>query len=88
MLLKRYLEQTEFTSYQDFRDHFEIKVPEGFNFAYDVVDEYARTEPDKVALVWCDDRGQTGPDVSRRQPHSTPGASRCSRGRRPRCGRS
>jgi len=59
MLLKRYLEQTEFTSYQDFRDHFEIKVPEGFNFAYDVVDEYARTEPDKVALVWCDDRGQT-----------------------------
>jgi acetyl-CoA synthetase len=59
MLLERYLEQTEFTSYQDFRDHFEITVPEGFNFAYDVVDEYARTEPDKVALVWCDDRGQT-----------------------------
>jgi acetyl-CoA synthetase len=58
MLLERYLSQTEFNSYQDFRDHFQINVPASFNFAYDVVDEYARTEPDKVALVWCDDRGQ------------------------------
>ncbi len=57
MLLDRYLAQTEFSSYQDFRDHFEILVPPAFNFAYDVVDEYARIEPDKMALVWCDDRG-------------------------------
>jgi acetyl-CoA synthetase len=57
MLLDRYLAQTEFNSYQDFRDHFEIRVPPAFNFAYDVVDEYARIEPDKMALVWCDDRG-------------------------------
>jgi acetyl-CoA synthetase len=57
MLLDRYLAQTEFSSYQDFRDHFEIRVPPAFNFAYDVVDEYARIEPDKMALVWCDDRG-------------------------------
>jgi len=58
MLLDRYLSQTEFQSYEDFREHFEIRVPAAFNFAYDVVDEYARTEPDRMALVWCDDRGQ------------------------------
>jgi len=59
MLLERYLSQTEFHSYEDFREQFQIRVPAAFNFAYDVVDEYARTEPDKVALVWCDDRGQS-----------------------------
>jgi acetyl-CoA synthetase len=57
MLLDSYLDRTEYTSYQDLRDNFRIKVPEAFNFAYDVVDEYARTEPDKVALVWCDEHG-------------------------------
>ncbi|WP_029233358.1 AMP-binding protein [Butyrivibrio sp. VCB2006] len=28
-----------------------ISFPESFNFAYDVVDRYAKTEPDKLALV-------------------------------------
>ena len=55
MLLDTYLARTEFSSYQDFRDNFQVKVPASFNFAYDVVDEYARLEPDKVALVWCDE---------------------------------
>ena len=59
MLLDRYLDRTEFNSYQDFRDNFQVRVPEAFNFAYDVVDEYARTEPDKVALVWCDEHGDS-----------------------------
>ena len=59
MLLEKYLPRTEYNSYQDFRDNFQIKVPEAFNFAYDVVDEYAKTEPGKVAIVWCDDHGQT-----------------------------
>ena len=57
MLLDRYLARTDFSSYEDFREHFRIMVPDGFNFAYDVVDEYARTEPDRVGLVWCDERG-------------------------------
>ncbi|HWQ08146.1 MAG TPA: AMP-binding protein, partial [Holophaga sp.] len=57
MLLDRYLAQTEFSSYEDFRDHFRIQVPDSFNFAYDVADEYARIDPDKVALVWCDEQG-------------------------------
>jgi acetyl-CoA synthetase len=57
MLLDSYLDRTEFTSYQDFHDNFQVRVPERFNFAYDVVDRYARTEPDKIALVWCDEHG-------------------------------
>lgn len=56
-LYKKYLEQPEFESLTDFQNNFKIKVPDNFNFAYDVVDEYARLEPDKVALVWVNDEG-------------------------------
>ncbi len=55
-LLSRYIKE-DFASYEDFRENFKIDVPERFNFAYDIVDEYARIEPDKTALVWCDDNG-------------------------------
>ncbi|HRW83012.1 MAG TPA: AMP-binding protein, partial [Methanothrix sp.] len=34
-----------------------IIVPENFNFAFDVVDVYAKEVPYKVALVWCNDLG-------------------------------
>ena len=37
---------------------FDITYPESFNFAYDVVDVYAKEEPDKRALVWCDTEGR------------------------------
>ena len=37
---------------------FSLKYPDNFNFGYDVVDEYARLEPDKRALVWCDTEGR------------------------------
>ena len=37
--------------------NFHIKVPENFNFAYDVVDEWARIEPHKKALLWTNDKG-------------------------------
>lgn len=57
-MLERFLSKTTFTSYDDFRENFKIIVPEDFNFAFDVVDEFARTEPEKTALVWCDDRGK------------------------------
>jgi acetyl-CoA synthetase len=30
-------------------------VPEDFNFAYDVVDEWAKLKPEKLALLWTDD---------------------------------
>jgi acetyl-CoA synthetase len=56
-LLNRFLEKTEFESYEDFKKNFRINVPANFNFAFDVVDVMAREMPDKIALVWCDDLG-------------------------------
>lgn len=57
MLLDKFLSQTVFESYQDFISGFNIQVPENFNFAYDVVDVIASGEPDKIAMVWCNDKG-------------------------------
>ncbi len=54
-LLEKFVSQVDFESYPDFKDNFRIKTPENFNFAYDVVDEYARLYPEKVAMVWCND---------------------------------
>lgn len=56
-MLHKYLSQVDFTSYEDLLENFNINIPENFNFAYDVVDEYAKTTPDKVAIVWCDEKG-------------------------------
>lgn len=38
--------------------NFHINVPKDFNFAYDVVDEWARIAPDKKALLWVNDAGE------------------------------
>jgi len=56
-LLEKYVNRVDFESYGDFYENFQLKVPENFNFAYDVVDYYAKHQPDKKALVWCDDHG-------------------------------
>ncbi len=57
-LLNRFLERTDFTSYDDFVRGFRLRAPEQFNFAVDVVDAYAAQTPDKRALVWCADDGR------------------------------
>lgn len=36
---------------------FSLNVPDDFNFGYDVVDEMAKLEPNKTAMVWCDESG-------------------------------
>ncbi len=68
-LLEKYLERTEFSSYEDFKANYRLKVPENFNFAYDVIDELARVDPERRALVWCNDHGEerilTMRDISR-----------------------
>lgn len=56
-MLEKFLDKTEFDSYEDFMQNFYIKVPKDFNFAYDVVDEWARIEPNKKALLWTNDEG-------------------------------
>lgn len=57
-MIERYLTQTHFTSEADFREHLHFKVPETFNFAYDVMDEWTKVAPDKLALLWTSERGE------------------------------
>ena len=58
-MFEKYLKKSSFESLEDFQKNFEIIVPENFNFAYDVVDEYARTNPSKRAICWVNDKGET-----------------------------
>jgi len=56
-LLNKYLEKVDFDSLDDFMQNFKILIPDNFNFAYDIVDAIADKEPEKIAMVWCDDKG-------------------------------
>ncbi len=58
-MLEQFLEKTQFESYEDFMTNFKVNVPENFNFGYDVVDKWAETNPDKKALLWTNDKGET-----------------------------
>ncbi|MCW0482740.1 AMP-binding protein [Gaoshiqia sediminis] len=55
---EKYLKKSRFESLSDFKENLEFVVPDNFNFGYDVVDEYARMEPNKLALVWTNDQGE------------------------------
>jgi acetyl-CoA synthetase len=55
-MLKNFVSKN-FKSYEDFVKNFKINIPERFNFAYDVVDKLAGLDPERRALVWCDDKG-------------------------------
>ncbi len=56
-LLNNYMPQTEFSSYEEFSEKFKLNVPEKFDFARDIVDEWAKQEPEKIALIYMDDDG-------------------------------
>ncbi len=56
-ILNRFLKQTSFRDQKDFRENLEFIVPEHFNFSYDVIDVWAETEPEKLALLWTNDEG-------------------------------
>lgn len=57
-MIEKFLSQTHFDSLEDFRQNLHVIVPDNFNFAYDVMDEWARIAPDKRALCWTNDHGQ------------------------------
>lgn len=57
VILDRFLKQSTFSSQEDFQKNFKFVVPENFNFAYDVMDEWAKETPDRLALLWCNDKG-------------------------------
>ena len=54
-IISRYCPRIEFDSYEDFFANYRCNVPEKFNFAYDVVDEWAAIQPEKLALLWTND---------------------------------
>ncbi|MBE5781661.1 MAG: acetyl-CoA synthetase, partial [Clostridiales bacterium] len=56
-MLGKFIER-DYVSYEDFYQNFDVKFNDDFNFAFDVVDGYAETKPNKLALLWCDDHGQ------------------------------
>jgi acetyl-CoA synthetase len=56
-ILSRYCPRIDFESYEDFYANYACTVPDDFNFAYDVVDEWARIKPGKLALLWTNDAG-------------------------------
>jgi acetyl-CoA synthetase len=57
-MLEKYLPKVDFDSLDDFRQNFKINVPDNFNFGYDIVDGWAEKEPNKVALLWTNDKGE------------------------------
>ncbi|MDR1902320.1 MAG: AMP-binding protein [Treponema sp.] len=56
-ILSRYCPRIEFESYEDFFENYSCTVPDDFNFAFDVADEWALIQPDKLALLWTNDAG-------------------------------
>ena len=58
MLLDKYLPRIDFDSYEDFKANYRVNIPDDFNFGFDIVDEWAKQEPEKKALVWCNDAGE------------------------------
>ena len=57
-MVEKYINQLNFKDLEDFQTNFRIHVPDNFNFAYDIVDEWAKIEPGKKALCWTNDRGE------------------------------
>lgn len=58
-ILKNFIGRVDFTSYEDFKRNYSVSCPDDFNFAVNVVDEWAKIEPLRRALVFCDDEGNS-----------------------------
>ncbi|MGM9675276.1 MAG: AMP-binding protein [Bacteroidaceae bacterium] len=56
-MIERFLKQTHFSNQRDYEEHLSFVVPAHFNFAYDVMDEWAREKPDGLAMLWTNDKG-------------------------------
>ena len=51
----RYVDETY--DENDLLKTYKVHYPDDFNFGYDIVDDIAINDPQRRALVWCDDRG-------------------------------
>lgn len=57
-ILNRFLPRVDFADWDDFKNNFNINVPDNFNFAYDVIDAWAEAFPHKKAMCWINDEGK------------------------------
>ena len=57
-MIEKFLKQTTFISQEDYEKNLEFIIPEHFNFAYDVMDQWAEQKPEKLALLWTNDEGE------------------------------
>ena len=57
-MIERYLKTSDFSSTEEFAKGFHIQVLDNFNFAYDIVDEWATQAPNKRALCWVNEHGR------------------------------
>ncbi len=56
-MLNKFLPRIEFDSYEDFKQNYKVDIPDGFNFAYDIIDAWALQDVNKPALLYCNDDG-------------------------------
>lgn len=57
-MVERFLKQTTFTDNEDYKRNLEFIVPQDFNFAYDVMDAWAKECPDDNAILWTSETGE------------------------------
>ncbi|MDR0430392.1 MAG: AMP-binding protein [Tannerellaceae bacterium] len=57
-MLERFLTKTTFESQDDFIKNYKVNIPDDFNFGYDVVDVWAKEQPNKKAICWTNDKGE------------------------------
>ncbi len=57
-MINKFLNQISFSSTEDFAANYKVEIPVNFNFAYDIVDEWAKVAPNKNALCWVNDKGK------------------------------
>ena len=56
-MIEKYLQTSHFSNTEEFANGFHIDIPQCFNFAYDIVDEWANKAPSKRALCWVNEHG-------------------------------
>lgn len=57
-IFEKFVNRSQFESYEDFKEHLQINVPDRFNFAYDVLDVLADTQAEERAMIWCNEMGE------------------------------
>ena len=55
-LLSRFT-KPDYKDGEDFLNNYTYTAPANFNFARDVIDEYARLAPDQTAMIWTNEAG-------------------------------